>query len=63
MYNNLALYENTLSDLKIAQHYLLYTGNIVNVIEDTSITLNEAASGNDSTAFTLTSVEPLSISI
>ena len=63
MYNNLAVYENSLSDTKIAQHYLLYTGNIVNVIEDTELTVSEGSTGNDLTAFTLTSVEPLSISI
>jgi hypothetical protein len=63
MYNNLAVYENSLSDTKITQHYLLYTGNIVSVIEDTELTVSEGSTGNDLTAFTLTSVEPLSISI
>jgi hypothetical protein len=63
MYNNLAIYEAALTEAKILNHYLLYTGNVVNRVSDTSVTIFEAASGNDSTPFTLTSVEPLSISI
>lgn len=63
MYNNLAVYENGLTIEKTLQHYLLYTGNIINLINDTSFSISEASSGNDSTSFTLTSVEPLSVSI
>ena len=63
MYNNLAIYEDNLSVAQIAQHYLLYTGNIVKKISDTQITVSEATTGNDFTSFTITSVEPLSISI
>jgi len=63
MYNNLAVYEDNLKASQIAQHYLLYTGNITNLIDDTVMTISEASTGNNSTAFTLTSVEPLSVSI
>jgi hypothetical protein len=63
MYNNLAIYQEALTQAKIAQHYLLYTGNIVKVIDDTSMTIFEATNGNDATSFTLTSVEPLSVSL
>lgn len=63
MYNNLAIYQEALTQAKIAQHYLLYTGNIVNLIDDTNMTISEATNGNDSTSFTLTSVEPLSVSL
>ena len=63
MYNNLAIYKEALTEAKIAQHYLLYTGNIVKLIDDTSMTISEATNGNDSTSFTLTSVEPLSVSL
>lgn len=63
MYNNLAIYKEALTVAQIAQHYLLYTGNIVNLIDDTSMTISEATTGNDSTSFTLTSVEPLSVSL
>lgn len=63
MYNNLAIYEDNLSAAQISQHYLLYTGNIVKTINDTQMTVSEATTGNDFTSFTITSVEPLSISI
>jgi hypothetical protein len=63
MYNNLAIYEDNLSVSQIAQHYLLYTGSILKTIADTQMTISEAANGNDFTPFTITSVEPLSISI
>ena len=63
MYNNLAIYQEALTQARIAQHYLLYIGNIVNLIDDTSMTISESITGNDSTSFTLTSVEPLSLSL
>lgn len=63
MYNNLAVYEDNLKASQIAQHYLLYTGNITNSINDTLIAISEASTGNDSTSVTLTSVDPLSVSI
>lgn len=63
MYNNLAIYESALSEAKVLNHYLLYTGNIVNTVNDTSMTILEATTGNNFTPFTLTSVEPLSISL
>jgi hypothetical protein len=63
MYNNLAIYESALSEAKVLNHYLLYTGNIVNTVNDTSMTILEATTGNNFTPFTLTSVESLSISL
>ena len=63
MYNNLAVYEDNLIASQILQHYLLYTGNILNSINDTSMTISEGSTGNDLTSFTLTSVEPLSVSL
>ena len=63
MYNNVAVYENALSLNTIANHYLLYTGNTVNQINDTSFSLIESALGDDSTPFFLTVVEPESVSL
>lgn len=63
MYNNVAVYENALSVNTIANHYLLYTGNTVNQINDTSFSLIESALGDDSTPFFLTVVEPESVSL
>jgi hypothetical protein len=63
MYNNVAVYETTLSVNRILNHYLLYTGNTVNQINDTSFSLIESSSGDDSTPFFLTVVEPESVSL
>jgi hypothetical protein len=63
MYNNVAVYESTLSVNRILNHYLLYTGNTVNQINDTSFSLIESSSGDDSTPFFLTVVEPESVSL
>jgi len=63
MYNNVAVYETTLSVNRILNHYLLYTGNTVNQIDDTSFLLIESSSGDDSTPFFLTVVEPESVSL
>jgi len=63
MYNNVALYETSLSSNRISNHYLLYTGNTVNQINDTSFSILESSLGDDSTAFFITSVEPESVSL
>ena len=63
MYNNVAVYESALSTNTIANHYLLYTGNTVNQINDTSFSLLESALGDDLTPFFLTVVEPESVSL
>ena len=63
MYNNVAIYETALSVNRILNHYLLYTGNTVNQINDTSFSLIESSSGDDSTPFFLTVVEPESVSL
>jgi hypothetical protein len=63
MYNNVALYETSLSSNRISNHYLLYTGNTVNQINDTSFSISESSLGDDSTAFFITSVEPESVSL
>ena len=63
MYNNVAVYENNLPINTILNHYLLYTGNIVNQINDTSFSLSESSAGDDSTPFFITVVEPESVSL
>jgi hypothetical protein len=52
-----------LSVNRILNHYLLYTGNTVNQINDTSFSLIESSAGDDSTPFFLTVVEPESVSL
>ena len=63
MYNNVAVYETTLSVNRILNHYLLYTGNTVNQINDTSLSIVESSLGDDSTPFFITVVEPESVSL
>lgn len=63
MYNNLAVYENSLSVNNILNHYLLYTGNIINEINDTSFGISESSLGEDLTPFFITVVEPESVSL
>jgi len=63
MYNNVAIYENALSVNSILNHYLLYTDNTINQINDTSFTLSESSLGDSSTPFFITVVEPESVSI
>lgn len=63
MYNNVAAYENNLSLNTILNHYLLYTGNTVNQINDTSFSLVESSSGENSTPFFITVVEPEAVSL
>ena len=63
MYNNLAVYESALSVNQILNHYLLYTGNTVNQINDTSFSILESSSGEDLTPFFITVVEPESVSL
>ena len=63
MYNNVAVYENALSLNTIANHYLLYTGNTVNQINDTSFSLIESSLGDNSTPFFITVVEPEAVSL
>jgi hypothetical protein len=63
MYNNVAVYESSLSENTISNHYLLYTGNTVNQINDTSFSLLESSLGDDSTPFFITVVEPESVSL
>ena len=63
MYNNVAVYESALSTNTIANHYLLYTGNTINQINDTSFSLVESSSGEDLTPFFITVVEPESVSL
>jgi hypothetical protein len=63
MYNNLAVYENPLILSSKLNHYLLYTGNIVNQINDTSFEIQESILGEDSTPFFITVVETESVSL
>jgi hypothetical protein len=61
MYNNLALYPNELNEATADLHYLMYTGNIINTVSDSFVRVLESSSGNNSTPFVITSIEPQSI--
>jgi len=63
MYNNVTVYQNNLSANTISNHYLLYTGNTIRQINDTSFSMVESPSGNNSTPFFITVVEPESVSL
>lgn len=63
LYSNLAVYDYELLGHQISKHYQLYTDNIVNVINDTSFSIAEGNTGNDSTAFVIFSVQPDAISV
>jgi len=63
LYSNLAIYEYELFDYQIAKHYQLYTDNVINIIDDTSFSIAEGTTGNDSTAFVIFSVQPDAISV
>jgi hypothetical protein len=63
MYNNLAIYPNELGEYNTLNHYTLYTNRIVNSINDTSLTISESTSGNDSTSVILILIQPEAISI
>ena len=63
MYNNLAVYEDALTLSSKLNHYLLYTGNIVNQINDTAFEIEESALGEDLTPFFITVVETESVSL
>lgn len=63
LYSNLAIYNYELLAHQIAKHYQLYTDNIVNIINDTSFSISEGTTGNDSTAFIIFSVQPDAISV
>jgi hypothetical protein len=63
MYNNLAVYEDALTLSSKLNHYLLYTGNIVNQINDTAFGIEESALGEDLTPFFITVVETESVSL
>jgi hypothetical protein len=63
LYSNLAIYDYELLDHQITKHYQLYTDNLINIINDTSFSISEGTSGNDSTAFVVFSVQPDAISV
>jgi hypothetical protein len=63
LYSNIALYGYELLEHQIIKHYQLYTDNIVNLINDTSFSISESTTGNDSTAFVVFSVQPDAISV
>jgi hypothetical protein len=63
MYNNLAIYPEVLSEATILNHYLMYTDNIIKQVDDSLINISESNLGDDNTAYTLTSIEPQSISL
>lgn len=63
LYSNIAIYDYELLSHQIDKHYKLYTDNIVNLVDDTSFTISEGTTGNDSTAFVVFSVQPDAISV
>lgn len=63
MYNNVAVYESSLSVNSITNHYLLYTDNTTNQVSDTSFGVSESNLGDSSTPFFITVVEPEAVSI
>ena len=63
LYSNIAIYDYELLEHQISKHYKLYTDNIINLINDTSFSISEGTTGNDSTAFVIFSVQPDAISV
>lgn len=63
MYNNLAIYEDGLSEYNTLKHYLLYTDRVTESISDTTLEIAEGTSGNNLTAFTINLVQPEAVSI
>jgi len=63
LYNNLAIYEYAFTAQDVNQHYYLYTGNTINLINDTSLSISELATGSDDTAFFLIVRETEAVSI
>lgn len=63
MYNNLALYPDELNEATADLHYLMYTGNIINTVSDSFVSVSESSLGNNGTPFVITSIEPQSITV
>jgi hypothetical protein len=58
MYSNIAIYADQLTDEEIHDHYLLITDRYSTSVSDTSISLSELDSGQDSTSFYIVEFEP-----
>ena len=56
-YNNIAIYQNELTEAQILRHYNYYIGNWSNVIGQEVLSIQESASGNDLTAYSVYSIE------
>lgn len=56
-YNNLAIYQNDLTQAKILNHYNYYIGNWSNSVGSETLSIQESASGNDLTAYSIYSIE------
>jgi len=56
-YNNLAIYQNDLTQAKILNHYNYYIGNWSNSVGSEALSIQESASGNDLTAYSIYSIE------
>lgn len=56
-YNNIAIYPTALTEAQILNHYNYYIGNWSRLLASESITIQESASGNDSLAYSIYSIE------
>jgi Concanavalin A-like lectin/glucanases superfamily len=56
-YNNIAIYQNELTEAQILRHYNYYIGNWSNAIGQEVLSIQESASGNDLTAYSVYSIE------
>lgn len=56
-YNNIAIYQNELTEAQILRHYNYYIGNWSSTIGQEVLSIQESASGNDLTAYSVYSIE------
>lgn len=63
IYTNIALYDSELVESEIHNHYALYTGRYSMTVDDTSLTFEEDADGQDQTAFYIVEIAPLATNI
>ena len=56
-YNNVAIYENILSQAQILKHYNYYIGNWSTLAATESLSISESASGNNQTPYSIYSIE------
>jgi hypothetical protein len=56
-YNNIAIYPTELTPVQILKHYSYYIGNWSNAVASETLSVSESASGNDSLAYSIYSIE------